>query len=107
MDGTHDLALTWRDGREAVVRAREDETVIEAAELTGVTLPFGCRTGACGSCAGRLLEGTVAYDRPPRALKDRHREAGYVLCCLARPRTDCRVAVGPDVLAGLHRNPWK
>lgn len=107
MEGPHDLALAWRDGREAELRASPDETVLDAAESAGVPLPFGCRTGACASCVGRLLDGRIAHRRPPRALKPRHREADYVLCCIARPRSDLRLEVGPDVRAELVSNPWK
>lgn len=103
----HDLALTWPDGREEAVEASEEETVLEAAESAGVDLPFGCRTGACATCVGRLLDGAIAYGRPPRALRARHVEAGYVLCCIARPRSTCRLAVGADVQAELVENPWK
>ena len=103
----HDLVLTWRDGGEEALAASDDETILEAAESADVSLPFGCRTGACVSCVGRLVEGDVDYVRPPRALRARHDDAGYVLCCIARPRTDCRIAVGADVQTELVSNPWK
>jgi ferredoxin len=103
----HELTLTWREGRERSVPANADETVLEAAESADVSLPFGCRTGACSTCVGRLLEGAIAYERPPRALKPRHIEAGYVLCCIARLGRDSRIRVGTDVQSGLVSNPWK
>ncbi|MFB6372850.1 MAG: 2Fe-2S iron-sulfur cluster-binding protein [Bradymonadaceae bacterium] len=84
-----------------------DETVLDAAEASGVALPFGCRTGACATCTGRLLAGRVDHARPPRALKQRHREAGYVLLCVARPRDDCEVEVGAGVGTDLVSNPWR
>lgn len=103
----HHLTLTWRDGREETVLASGGETVLEAAETASVDLPFGCRTGACATCVGQLIDGNVSYDRPPRALKSRHVQAGYVLCCIARPRTDCRLVVGADVQTELVSNPWR
>lgn len=107
MDARHDLALEWPTGREVTVRASECETVLETAESAHVGLPFGCRTGAYATCVGRLVDGAVSYGRPPRALKARQSEAGYVLCCIARLRTDCRIAVGSKVQAELVSNPWK
>ena len=119
---SHDATLEWPDGRTRTITVREDETVLEAADRADIALPFGCRTGACGTCAGRLLEAeaaestdagavdveaAVAYRRPPRALKDRHRRAGYVLLCIASPLTDCRIAVGASVHTELVDNPWK
>lgn len=102
-----ELALTWRDGHTETTRANADQTVLEAAEAAAIGLPFGCRTGACSTCVGRLVAGTVAYSRPPRALKSRHRTSGYILCCIARPLTDCHIEVGPHVQSELVSNPWK
>jgi ferredoxin len=107
MDARHDLVLTWPDGRERTVQANGDETVLEAAESAGVFLPFGCRTGACSTCVGRIIDGNVSCDRPPRSLKPHQIEAGYVLCCLVQPRSDCRIAVGAAVQSELVANPWK
>ena len=118
---SREVTLEWPDGRTRTIAVRGDETILEAAERGDIALPFGCRTGACGTCAGRLLEAeggetpddggdgndAVAYRRPPRALKDRHREAGYVLLCIASPRADCRIAVGSSVHTELVENPWK
>ena len=127
----HDVTLEWPDAdrERRTIAVPETETVLENAERADVGLPFGCRTGACGTCTGRLLEvaGEAAartddadaidgdsdvadafdYRRPPRALKDRHRAAGYVLLCIASPRADCRIAVGASVHTELVENPWK
>ena len=103
----HAVTLEWRDGRVATVRGTAGQTILAAAESADLRLPFGCRTGACASCVGRLLDGTVTYERPPRALKPRHVEAGFVLCCLARPRTACRIEVGADVHTDLVANPFE
>jgi len=72
-----------------------------------VGLPFGCKTGACGTCTARLLAGELRHRRPTRALKERHLADGYALLCIGRPRADCRIAVGKEVLASLVENPWK
>ncbi len=104
---SHPVELARADGRSTVLEVPADGTVLDAAEAAGVALPFGCRTGACATCAGRLLDGTVEHRRPPRALKDRHREAGYVLTCLAEPRAACRLRVGADVARELVSNPFE
>lgn len=102
-----DVALEWRDSRRATVDVPPGETVLDAAEAAAVALPFGCRTGACGTCTGRLLAGRVDHVRPPRALKQRHLDDGYVLTCIATPSTDCTIEVGSDVQTDLVSNPWK
>jgi ferredoxin len=112
---THDVELRWTADRSATLQVQRDETVLDAAEATGLALPFGCLTGACGTCTARLVDADDAtgvadafdYSRAPRALKARHHDAGYVLLCVAEPRTDCRLRVGADVQAELVENPWK
>ncbi|MFB6170729.1 MAG: 2Fe-2S iron-sulfur cluster-binding protein [Haloarculaceae archaeon] len=101
------VTLSWRDGRQETISVARDETILAAAERAAVALPFGCRTGACATCTGRLRTGAVEHRRPPRALKDRHRQAGYVLLCIAEPRAACHIEVGADVQAELVTNPWR
>jgi ferredoxin len=103
----YQVELVWRDGREEVVRVPAEETVLDATEDANVGLPFGCRTGACATCTGRLLSGKVEHRRPPRALKRRHLDDGYVLLCIATPLADSRVEVGAAVADDLVSNPWK
>ncbi|MDY6765106.1 MAG: 2Fe-2S iron-sulfur cluster-binding protein [Halobacteria archaeon] len=101
------IELVREDGEQETVEAKTDETVLEAAEGDGIGLPFGCRRGTCSTCTGKLIEGGVEHRRPPRALKEKHLEEGYVLLCIAEPRTDSRIEVGTDVQKRLVTNPWK
>jgi ferredoxin len=105
----HDVTLVWNDAddQRETIAVSEDETVIDAAERVSCGLPFGCLTGACATCTGEVLSGTLEHRREPRALKPRHLEAGYVLLCIAEPRSDCRIRVGSDIQAELVSNPWK
>jgi len=96
-----------RGGETVRIDAERDETILDAAESADVGLPFGCRTGACGTCTGRVLAGSIDHRRPPRALKGKHLDAGYALLCIAEPRADSRIAVGKDVVAELVDNPWR
>lgn len=69
--------------------AGADETILEAALRQGLTLPYGCRDGACGSCKGRLIEGRIAYGKTePRALSVAEQVTGVALLCCARAETD-------------------
>ena len=101
------VVLEWPDGHTETVECGTEENLVDAAEAAGIGLPYGCLTGACGTCTARLLDGEITHERPPRALKERHREDGYVLACIARPTTDCRLAVGATRQAELVENPWK
>ncbi|HEU4852586.1 MAG TPA: CDP-6-deoxy-delta-3,4-glucoseen reductase [Telluria sp.] len=69
-----------------------DETVLAAAIRTGVGLPYGCKNGACGSCKGKIVEGTVQH-KPyqKRALSDEEKAEGYALFCCALPEGDLKI----------------
>jgi CDP-4-dehydro-6-deoxyglucose reductase len=51
--------------------AEADETLLDAALRHGLTLPYGCKDGACGACKGKVVDGTVEHGKSqPHALKD-------------------------------------
>ena len=63
------------------------ETVLEAALRAGFILPYGCKDGACGSCKGKVLSGTVDYgNAQKKALTDEEKAQGKALFCQARAR---------------------
>jgi ferredoxin-NADP reductase/predicted pyridoxine 5'-phosphate oxidase superfamily flavin-nucleotide-binding protein len=55
-----------------------DGTLLELAEQTGLSAPFSCRVGSCGSCRARILQGAVAYAAAP-SFDVSNSEA--LLCC--------------------------
>jgi CDP-4-dehydro-6-deoxyglucose reductase len=64
-----------------------DETVLAAAILAGVGLPYGCKNGACGSCKGKVIEGSVEHKpHQPRALTELEKAQGFALFCCAIPQ---------------------
>lgn len=114
---SHDVILEWRGGRRHAVTVGHGETVLEAALRGGVRLPYDCQKGTCTACVGRLLavdgddidggaRSAVDYRHVPQALSERERADGYVLLCIATPRADWRVAVGPTIRAELGDGPW-
>ncbi|HLW74113.1 MAG TPA: 2Fe-2S iron-sulfur cluster-binding protein, partial [Gammaproteobacteria bacterium] len=73
-------------------RVEDGETVLAAALRQGVHLPYGCRTGSCGTCRAHLTQGQSHYpDGPPLALTALEMRAGEALLCRAVPLTDLRV----------------
>lgn len=72
-----------------VYKVPEGETILKAALAEGFNLPYGCRNGACGSCKGKILEGSVDYGPyTPAVLSDIEKNAGYALFCCAKPLSD-------------------
>lgn len=98
------VELVNRDGFTLEVAA--DQTILEAAEAAGWRLPVGCRYGVCITCAARLLTGEVEQPKA-MALKPAQVEMGFVLLCVAYPRSHCRVEVGVESQAALYVNPFQ
>ncbi len=71
----------------------DDEPVLDAAIRHGVPLPYGCRNGTCGTCAGKVVEGEYRYPRLPKAVKQGAVAEDEVLFCSARPVTDLVIDV--------------
>ena len=71
------------------IRVRAGQPVLEAALAAGLNLPHSCKSGHCSSCRARLRRGEVAYPsgRPP-GITASEEQAGLVLLCQARARTD-------------------
>ena len=65
------------------------ESILEAALRQGLTLPYGCRDGACGACRGKVLSGEVDHGKAQdHALSQADRDQGLALFCCASPRSD-------------------
>jgi CDP-4-dehydro-6-deoxyglucose reductase, E3 len=70
------------------------ESVLDAALRQGLALPYGCRNGACGSCRGTVLTGSVAYEGGgPAALTAQEQATGQALFCRAIPQGDLTIEV--------------
>lgn len=69
----------------------EHEPVLDAALRQGFNLSYGCRNGACGSCKGKVLAGTVHYDTEPLALDEDDKADNMVLFCQALPDGDLTI----------------
>ena len=75
------------DGRRrSFPMAATDASVLEAAERAGLELPFSCRSGICATCRTRIVTGEAVMAHNI-ALQPWEIEAGFVLCCQARPTT--------------------
>ncbi len=64
-----------------------DTTVLEAAEASSIELAYECRSGICGQCKTRLIEGTVDMECQD-ALSAAEKKDGWILACQARPKSD-------------------
>ena len=67
-----------------------ERTILEVAEDAGLDIPFECRSGICGQCKTKLLEGRVTMDVED-ALSAADRAQGIILACQARAARDVAV----------------
>jgi CDP-4-dehydro-6-deoxyglucose reductase len=66
-----------------------DETILAAAMRAGVGLPYGCKNGACSSCKGKIVSGSVTHkSHQERALTKEEEAAGFSLLCCATTQGD-------------------
>ena len=79
------------EGRSTSVSHSPGETLLETARRAGLTPPYSCEKGNCGSCIARLTEGHATM-RINEVLDAGEIADGYVLTCQAIPDTD-RVCV--------------
>ena len=70
-------------------QVEDGEAVLAAALRQGLVLPYGCKNGACGTCKGKIVSGTVDFGvYQPKALPDEDRARGKALFCQAKPLSD-------------------
>jgi ring-1,2-phenylacetyl-CoA epoxidase subunit PaaE len=80
------ISVVMDGRRRSFPMAQSDASVLEAAERAGLELPFSCRSGICATCRARITDGAAVMTHNI-ALEPWETDAGFVLCCQARPTT--------------------
>jgi ferredoxin len=88
---THTVTLILPDDSQARLEVGEEETILSAVYRAGLDLPSMCLQGWCITCTGRV-EGEGEWDQSAaRRYYPQDREAGFILLCTARPRSDLTI----------------
>lgn len=65
----------------------KDQTILDALLDADVQVEYGCKSGGCGTCATKVIEGSV--DHRDHALSDENRNIDKLMCpCISRSLTD-------------------
>jgi len=80
-ESTHEAVVHFFNTQMEQVWTPDEGTLLEFAEAHGLTPNYGCRSGACGSCATSVVSGKTGYRTTP-SFKP---EDGDVLICCAVP----------------------
>ena len=96
------VTLLTPQGEHTIV-AESEQHIWDAAQAAGIILPALCHQGRCLTCAGRL-EGVGEVDQSDSdAYYPQDREAGFVLLCTGRPRSDLRIRTHQQHEMRVHR----
>ena len=83
------------DGKESTVKCEHDQYLLDAFEEADLDCLFSCRAGACSTCCGKIISGSVNQDEQSY-LDDDQMEAGYCLTCVSYPTSDMTLRLGAE-----------
>jgi toluene monooxygenase electron transfer component len=83
-----------------------DETILHAGLRQGLSLPYECATGTCGTCRARVMSGEVdvRWKEAPGGARLKP-EKGDILMCQTRALSDCVLRVPSDIVVADEFRP--
>ena len=97
------ITITNRNNK--IFEVSDRKPLLQELRAKGVDLPYGCEYGGCITCAAKLIKGEVDQ-RSQVALNNRQINDGYIILCVARPKSDCKIEIGVESHNKLYRNPF-
>ena len=86
-----DITVTLDDGY-LTIKAKANETILNALERSDIAIRAKCHLGGCGYCRSRLLKGTVACTKLNKQ-SDLDKKLGYIHPCCTYPTSDLEIEV--------------
>ena len=81
-DSEETIELVFNRSARSVI-AKRGESFVRVAEANGVEIDYSCRSGECGSCRCKVLEGVVKMPEGTM-LSSKEIASGDILACVAR-----------------------
>ena len=97
--------VTIKNRKNAIFQVEAKRPLLDSLRDQGVDLPYGCKYGGCITCAAKLISGKIDQRRQV-ALNNRQISDGYIILCVARPKSDCTLEIGVESHDKLYRNPF-
>lgn len=80
------------EGHVRPIPVEAGDTILDSLLRVGVTFPYSCETGNCGSCRCELIGGEVLeLERSEHALSGEERAKGIILACRTRARNNTAI----------------
>jgi len=73
--------------------ATPGQSLLRAAQLSGIELPSSCRNGTCRTCLCRMVEGTIRYQIDWPGVSVDEKDEGWILPCVAEATSDVTLDV--------------
>ena len=97
--------ITIQNRENKTFKVSDRKPLLQELRAQGVDLPYGCEYGGCITCAAKLIEGEVDQRRQV-ALNNRQINDGYIILCVARPKSNLVLEIGVESHDKLYRNPF-
>ena len=77
----------------ASFKAEPGTSILDAATAASTLLPYSCRTGRCGTCKCKVVQGETTALAAETGLTADELEAGWILSCVRVAKTDLALEV--------------
>jgi|SRR5712672_3072564 len=105
-DQLFQITLETPSGSRTIEVSSRDH-ILDAAERSGIALPFICRQGRCLTCASVLIaEGDFDMSDADMYFPE-DRAAGFILLCTAKPRSNLHIRTHQQLQMREHRRRLK
>lgn len=82
-------------GEEKTVKCRSEQSLLQAMEAGGISVPSDCRSGKCGWCHSRLISGEVFIPEDNDGRREADKKFGWVHPCSTYALSDIEIEIFP------------